>query len=126
MKKIVEHFHKYGYGLVPDFLSPQQCDNAVKEIDRLIEDYHPTEQQMLAFHSQSDAHARDKYFKESAGKVSFFFEPKALKDGKLIFDEDQEVALTILKGKGNELTVYSVDGISGAGGLPSTSSRSRW
>jgi len=36
------------------------------------------------------------------------------KGGKQIFDKDEEVAITILKGKGNELNQYSVDGISGA------------
>lgn len=35
-------------------------------------------------------------------------------DEKKVFDEDNEVALTILKGKGNELDQYTVDGISGA------------
>lgn len=35
-------------------------------------------------------------------------------EDKKVFDEDNEVALTILKGKGNELTEYTVDGISGA------------
>jgi len=34
--------------------------------------------------------------------------------GKKVFNEEEEVELTILKGKGNELTEFTVDGISGA------------
>ena len=34
--------------------------------------------------------------------------------GKAVFNEENEVALTVLKGRGNQLGEYTVDGISGA------------
>lgn len=34
--------HKHGYALLPNFLSSQVCDQARKEIDKLILGFEPT------------------------------------------------------------------------------------
>lgn len=38
-KKVIsaaQHIEKYGYAVIKNFISPEKCDQAMKEIDRLV------------------------------------------------------------------------------------------
>lgn len=56
------------------------------EINRLIDEFQPTKEQMTIFDASTnnDQQTMSKYFIDSADKVSFFYEDKAMQDGKLV------------------------------------------
>lgn len=73
-----QHLKKHGYAIIPNFLSPKICDEAIKEIDRLIDTFEPTPEIITIFDARyGKSKNRTKYFLDSADKIHFFFEPKA-------------------------------------------------
>ncbi len=84
ISKAIDFYFKNGYAVIPGFISPQQCSRAIQEIDDLIKNFEITPDKVTVFDTDSRKHDLDDYFKKSADNVSFFFEKKAFKDGKLI------------------------------------------
>jgi phytanoyl-CoA hydroxylase len=82
--KASRHLAQHGYTVIPNFLSSQACQEAIDEIDRLVDNFEPTPQNTTIFDGDGkSSHRMSKYFLESSDKVHFFFESKAWKDGKL-------------------------------------------
>ncbi len=73
--KAAHSLKQHGYALIPNFISPQKCQQAMDEIDRLVDGFEPTKEQITIFDGDSgkSSHRHSKYFLESADKVSFFF-----------------------------------------------------
>jgi phytanoyl-CoA hydroxylase len=85
IKTAVASLKKNGYAVIPKFISASKCEEAIAEINRLIDGFQPTKDQLTIFDASTgkNDHQMSKYFLESADKVSFFYEAKAWKDGKL-------------------------------------------
>lgn len=49
IRDATEHLHHHGYAIVRDFISPQTCEAAIQEIDRLIDHFKPTSENMTIF-----------------------------------------------------------------------------
>jgi ectoine hydroxylase-related dioxygenase (phytanoyl-CoA dioxygenase family) len=85
IKQAAKNIQDHGYTVIKNFITPQTCQAAINEIDRLVDAFEPTAENTTIFDavSGSSSHRLSKYFIESSDKVSFFFEPKAWKDGKM-------------------------------------------
>lgn len=64
--------------MIKDFISKSKCDKAIQEIDRLVDEFEPTPENITIFggdtsQSQASKHLFSKYFMDSSDKVSFFF-----------------------------------------------------
>lgn len=70
---------------MPNFISPATCKTAIDEVNRLIDNFEPTPEIMTVFDTESgnNPHCLSKYFMESAGQVSFFFEKDVWENGRL-------------------------------------------
>lgn len=93
IKQASQMLKQNGYALIPKFISPEICQAAMDEINRLVDDFEPTPQQITIFDGDSgkSSHRLSKYFLDSASKVSYFFEAKAWKDGKLTVPKRQSI-----------------------------------
>lgn len=92
MKATMQFFQKNGYAIIPKFISGAQCDGAIKEIDRLIDQFNPTPEEVTIFGGDSSqTHQGQKYFLESADKVRFFYEKQAWKDKKLMVPKRESI-----------------------------------
>ena len=75
-------YDENGFLVLDNFLSGEKCEEAVKAIKKLVHDYEPDENSLIIFSTTTHEHDKTNYFRDSADKISFFFEGKALKDGK--------------------------------------------
>lgn len=93
IKEAAKSIQEYGYAVIKGFLNQEKCQAAIQEIDRLVDSFEPTPETMTVFGSTNNnsKHRSNQYFLDSADKVSFFFEPKALEDGKLIVPKAQAI-----------------------------------
>jgi phytanoyl-CoA hydroxylase len=93
IKSAAQHVKDHGYTVIKNFISKRQCQAAINEIDNLIENFQPTTENTTVFDavSGSSKHRLSKYFLDSSDKVSFFFEPKALVDGKIVVPKLQSI-----------------------------------
>ena len=73
----VEAFRRDGVVVVEGFVSIEACERLRARAMELCE---VTPEQVTVFSTHDQRHARDAYFEESAGRISFFFE----EDGKSI------------------------------------------
>lgn len=62
-------------------------------MDRLIDEFQPTPENMIVFGSTNgnSTHRFSKYFLESSDKVRCFFEPKALHEGQMVVPKRQAI-----------------------------------
>jgi len=73
-----QHLQKHGYAIIPNFLSKDICEQAEKEIDRLVDSFEPTPESTTIFDARhGKTKNRTKYFLDAVDKIHFFFEPKA-------------------------------------------------
>ena len=77
IKDAAKHIKKHGYAVIKDFISKSKCDKAIQEIDRLVDEFEPTPENITIFGggdtNQASKHLFSKYFLDSSDKVSFFF-----------------------------------------------------
>lgn len=78
------YFNKNGFLVLENFLSSEQCDEAISSINKLVDDYELTENNLTVFSTTSHPQRKSKYFRDSADTISFFFENEAIKDGQLV------------------------------------------
>jgi phytanoyl-CoA hydroxylase len=77
-----------GYLIIEDYLSPEKCEEAIAELKKLIDNYEPDETSLTIFSTTSHDQRRSQYFRDSADKISFFYEKDAFKDGKLVVPKE--------------------------------------
>jgi phytanoyl-CoA hydroxylase len=65
-----------GFLVLPDFVSPSDCDAMQARAAALVADFDHRPGR-TAFSTRDQAHARDRYFRESGGAIRFFFEEEA-------------------------------------------------
>lgn len=74
----INFFNNNGYLVVEQFFSNEIC-NLLKERIQLLIKNNQQEIPQVAFSTQTNEHAKKRYFLDSGDKIHFFFEPKALK-----------------------------------------------
>lgn len=93
IKSAALHVKDHGYTVIKNFISKAQCQQAIQEIDRLIDAFEPSPENITIFDavSGSSKHRLSKYFLDSSDKVSFFYEPKAWANGKMTVPKRQAI-----------------------------------
>lgn len=42
IQQAAAHLQQHGYAIIPNFISKETCDAAIKEVDTLIDEFQPT------------------------------------------------------------------------------------
>jgi phytanoyl-CoA hydroxylase len=79
----------HGYAIVQNFLPAGASAAAIAEINRLIDGFTPSKDEIALFGDNQQM--KSKYFFDSADKISFFFEQKAWVNGELIAPKRQAI-----------------------------------
>lgn len=79
----------HGYAIVQNFLPAGASAAAIAEINRLIDGFTPSKDEIALFGNNQQM--KSKYFFDSADKISFFFEHKAWVNGELIAPKRQAI-----------------------------------
>ncbi|KAL4799701.1 hypothetical protein BDV19DRAFT_384989 [Aspergillus venezuelensis] len=93
----LETFHTKGYLVLENYLSQQQVTSLISETNSLLSTFDLSTHPLTQFTTGDDdenpsrAHVGDDYFLTSGDKVRFFFEPDAIKDGKLTKPKEKAV-----------------------------------
>ncbi len=77
-------YHQYledGYLHLPSFISPKECLSLSLRMRELCERFCPKDYKNT-FLAGDQGQSKDEFFLASANKISFFFDPKAIRDGK--------------------------------------------
>ena len=87
-EEMKKSFDTNGYLVIEDFLSEEKCREAMSELKKLIENYEPDEKSITIFTTTTHDQSKSQYFRDSADKISFFYEKDAFKDGKLVVPKE--------------------------------------
>jgi len=71
-----EAYERDGFLVVEDFLPTEECDALQARAAQLV-DSHGEMSRRVTFSARDQSHAADRYFRESAGAIRFFFEEGA-------------------------------------------------
>jgi phytanoyl-CoA hydroxylase len=72
----LEAYARDGFLVLPDCVSPSDCEALQARAAELVADFDPGPARTV-FSTRDQAHARDRYFRESGGAIRFFFEEDA-------------------------------------------------
>jgi phytanoyl-CoA hydroxylase len=87
----ISQYQNDGFLVLPDFVSSQQCDELVKEANRLVDEFQPDEHPTI-FSTRDQERISNDYFMGSADSIRFFFEPGAFTpEGKLVQDKNLSI-----------------------------------
>lgn len=80
------YYESNGFLILNDYLTSSECNTLIAESKKLISEFQPTPETLEIFSADTPegANKRGSYFKDSADKISFFFESKAFEDGQQI------------------------------------------
>lgn len=80
------YYETNGFLILNDYLTPPECGALITESKKLISEFQPTPETLEIFSADTPegASKRGSYFKDSADKISFFFESKAFEEGQQI------------------------------------------
>ncbi|XP_022084185.1 phytanoyl-CoA dioxygenase domain-containing protein 1-like [Acanthaster planci] len=82
----IAKFHKDGYVVIKDFLTPEEVDSLKRSCCDIVTDMNPKDHTMTVFDCRNQT--RDDYFLTSGDKIRFFFEKGAVSDnGELTIDK---------------------------------------
>ena len=84
-------FDENGYLVIEGFLSEEKCKEAMTEIKKLIDAHEPDPTTMTVFSTTTHDQRKSQYFRDSADKISFFYEKDAVKDGKLVVPKENSI-----------------------------------
>ncbi|KAI5959289.1 uncharacterized protein KGF55_005439 [Candida pseudojiufengensis] len=87
-KEQLDTFNKEGMLCIPDFLTQEQTKTLLNQSKTLINQCDLTNHPKTTFKTSNEDHIGDKYFYESADKISYFFDVDA-------FNEDGELAVPL-------------------------------
>lgn len=80
-------FQQQGYLVLENFIEKNICKMLINEANQLIHDFQPGDTSVI-FNTRDQQHAKQDYFMNSGGNISFFFEDGAIDgNGKLIKDK---------------------------------------
>eukprot|EP01099_Mayorella_cantabrigiensis_P004322 TRINITY_DN3247_c0_g1_i1.p1 TRINITY_DN3247_c0_g1~~TRINITY_DN3247_c0_g1_i1.p1 ORF type:complete len:180 (-),score=52.22 TRINITY_DN3247_c0_g1_i1:563-1048(-) len=87
-----ELFQQQGYLVIPNFASDEEIQQLKNRMKELVDDFQPDTENVTVFSTvnQDRKKKQDKYFLDSAGNISFFFEEEA-------FYEDPETKQSEIK-----------------------------
>lgn len=74
----MELFHEQGYLAIPNFATPQECDDLKRRANEIVDDFDPDTVSIFSTTRQEEL--TDRYFMDSASNVSCFFEEGAFDD----------------------------------------------
>ncbi|KAL4959782.1 phytanoyl-CoA dioxygenase family protein [Aspergillus stella-maris] len=93
----LQTFQEKGYLILENYLTPHQISSLISETNSLLSTFDLSTHPLTQFTTGDDdenpsrAHVGDDYFLTSGDKVRFFFEPDAIKDGKLTKPKEKAV-----------------------------------
>ncbi|XP_044748414.1 phytanoyl-CoA dioxygenase domain-containing protein 1 homolog isoform X2 [Coccinella septempunctata] len=91
MEFLSENIEKDGFAVIENLFTSQECEEMIKEIRQVIQTTNnATKRVIFKATAENDApQAKEKYFLDSAHKISFFFEEGSVdEDGKLAVAEE--------------------------------------
>ena len=88
--KMVSAFEQYGFLIIEDFLPLDLCSALQKRAQDLIDSLSGADP-LIAFAAETSAHAQERYFLDSANKISLFYEDAALREGRLLRPAQESV-----------------------------------
>ncbi|XP_022902469.1 phytanoyl-CoA dioxygenase domain-containing protein 1-like [Onthophagus taurus] len=89
MSDLLQKFVTDGYAVMEGFLTNEEVDALKQESEKLIESM-PEKSQRSTFSSAESTQNKNKYFLESADKISYFYETGAIgSDGELLVPENK-------------------------------------
>lgn len=74
----VEKFHRDGYLIVEDFMSPAECDRLRQRAFQIIAEEDLSTHPLVTFSTTDNKQVRTDYFIASGDKIRFFFEEGAV------------------------------------------------
>eukprot|EP01059_Diplonema_ambulator_P020195 TRINITY_DN33912_c0_g1_i1.p1 TRINITY_DN33912_c0_g1~~TRINITY_DN33912_c0_g1_i1.p1 ORF type:complete len:315 (+),score=66.50 TRINITY_DN33912_c0_g1_i1:61-1005(+) len=83
MEEVVETFRRDGLAVVKNFADKETVEGMMKQMDKLLEGWEPSESKGSVFCVDEGAHVSNAYFFESSDKIRFFLEPGATENGIL-------------------------------------------
>ena len=86
-REMADAYAQDGFLLIENFKSDAACDALRARCDQLVDQFDPSQVQSI-FSTSGQDHARDHYFKQSGGNISYFFEEGAFDaGGELVVDK---------------------------------------
>lgn len=70
-------FEQQGYLVLPDFISSQECEQLIAEQEVIISNLSPLSNSKVIFDTDSQQHAQEQYFFDSARSIKLFYEKDA-------------------------------------------------
>lgn len=75
---LLDQFNNIGYLILPDFVTLEDCDRLMTQMNQLVNEFAKTDQVTSVFSTLTHEHMQDRYFLESSDNIYYFFEKDAL------------------------------------------------
>ncbi len=85
----VAQFEQDGFLVLPGFINEADCDTLKAHVEEMVESFDPSD--ITVFDTVNHPQTSQSYFLESGGKIHYFFEAGAIKEGNLIVPKERAI-----------------------------------